>query len=95
MNKNNKNKCKRITFEEINKQSIIKAINNPRDIDMNLVNAQLTRLIFDKLFGFKTSSFAYKLMKIKDLSIGRVQSEALQIIVNRENEIKNYIPKYW
>ncbi|MBO6095370.1 type IA DNA topoisomerase [bacterium] len=62
---------------------------------MNLVNAQLARLIFDKLFGFKTSSFAYKLMKLKDLSIGRVQSEALQIIVNRENEIKNYIPKYW
>lgn len=95
LSKDNKDKCKRITFEEINKQSILKAINNPRELDMNLVNAQLARLIFDKLFGFKTSSFAYKLMKLKDLSIGRVQSEALQIIVNRENEIKNYIPKYW
>ena len=95
LNKNNKDKCKRITFEEINKESIIKAINNPRKIDMNLVNAQLTRQIFDKLFGYKASSFAYNLMKMKDLSIGRVQSEALQIIVNREYEIRNYVPKYW
>ncbi|MBO7043419.1 hypothetical protein J6W34_02585 [bacterium] len=94
MNKSNKDKCKRITFEEINKESIIKAINNPRQIDMNLVNAQLTRQIFDKLFGYKASSFAYNLMKIKDVSIGRVQSEALQIIVNREYEIRNYVPKY-
>ena len=95
LSKTNKDKCKRITFEEINKQSILKAIENPRDIDMNLVNAQLARQIFDKLFGYKATGFAYALMKMKDLSIGRVQSEALQIIVNRENEIKNYVPKYW
>jgi len=85
----------RITFHEITKTAILNAIQNPRKIDMDLVNAQQARRVLDRLVGYKLSPLlARKLMK--GLSAGRVQSAALKIVVDREKEIQKFIPKeYW
>ncbi|WGH27998.1 MAG: type I DNA topoisomerase [Candidatus Bostrichicola ureolyticus] len=82
-------KMKRIVFNEITKKSIIYAINNPRSINLNLVNAQQARRILDRLVGFNLSPILW--YKIKNgLSAGRVQSVALRLIVEREKVINNF-----
>lgn len=85
------NKTKRITFNEITKNAILRAIENPREIDYDLVNAQQARRVLDRLVGFELSPVLWKKIK-PSLSAGRVQSVAVRIIVEREREIENFKP---
>ena len=86
-----KNKTKRIVFHEITKSAILKAIENPREIDYNLVNAQQARRVLDRLVGYELSPVLWR--KIKGgLSAGRVQSVSVRLIVEREREIQNFKP---
>ncbi len=80
---------KRIVFHEITKNAILKAIESPRTIDMNLVNAQQARRVLDRLVGFELSPVLWKKVK-PSLSAGRVQSVAVRLIVEREREIMNF-----
>lgn len=81
---------KRIVFNEITKDAILRAIENPRDIDINLVDAQQARRVLDRLVGYEISPILWS--KIKPaLSAGRVQSVAVRLIVEREEEIKNFV----
>ena len=80
---------KRIVFHEITKNAILNAINNPREIDMNLVNAQQARRVLDRLVGFELSPVLWRKIQPK-LSAGRVQSVALRLVVDREREIINF-----
>ena len=83
---------KRIVFHEITKDAILHAIENPRQIDINRVDAQQARRVLDRLVGFEVSPVLWK--KIKPaLSAGRVQSVAVRLIVERENEINNFMPE--
>jgi len=84
-----KNRTKRIVFHEITKNAILKAIDNPREIDYNLVNAQQARRVLDRLVGYELSPVLWR--KIKGgLSAGRVQSVSVRLIVEREREIQNF-----
>jgi DNA topoisomerase-1 len=86
----------RVVFHEITKRAIKEAIEHPRDISMDLVEAQLARRALDHLIGFKLSPVLWDKIRIRNLSAGRVQSPALRLIVERENEIKGFKPKeYW
>jgi len=85
-------KTKRIVFREITKSAITKAIENPREIDIDLVNAQQARRILDRLVGFELSPILWKKIKT-GLSAGRVQSVAVRIVVDREREIDKFTPK--
>jgi DNA topoisomerase-1 len=86
-----KSKTKRIVFHEITKNAILKAIDNPREIDYNLVNAQQARRVLDRLVGYELSPVLWR--KIKGgLSAGRVQSVSVRLIVEREREIQNFKP---
>lgn len=87
-----KENSKRIVFSEITKNAILKAIENPRDIDYNLVNAQQTRRILDRLVGYELSPVLWRKVK-GGLSAGRVQSVAVRILVEREREIRNFLPE--
>ncbi len=83
---------RRIVFHEITKDAILHAIENPRNIDINLVDAQQARRVLDRIVGFELSPVLWK--KIKPaLSAGRVQSVAVRLIMERENEIKNFKPE--
>lgn len=85
----------RIEFNEITKNAINKGLENPRGINLNLVNAQQTRRVIDRLVGYRVSPKACKAIS-PNLSAGRVQSVALRLVVDRENEIRNFVPKeYW
>ena len=86
------NNVKRITFREITKPAVKKAIENPRTIDLNLVNAQQARRILDRLVGYELSQLLWRKIKGK-LSAGRVQSVAVKLIVEREREIRNFVPE--
>ncbi len=83
---------KRIVFHEITKNAILKAVENPRKINQNLVNAQQARRILDRIVGFEMSPVLWKKVKT-GLSAGRVQSVAVRLIVERELEIRNFQPK--
>ncbi len=90
-----KNKITRVTFNEITKGAVQKAIKEPRDIDINLVDAQQARRVLDRIVGYKMSPVLWKKVK-RGLSAGRVQSVAVKLIVDREEEIENFKPEeYW
>ena len=90
-----KDKITRVTFNEITKSAVQKAIKEPRDIDLNTVDAQQARRVLDRIVGYKISPLLWKKVK-RGLSAGRVQSVAVKLIVDRETEIENFIPQeYW
>ena len=93
--KDEKNKITRVTFNEITKSAVQKAIKEPRDIDINLVDAQQARRVLDRIVGYKISPVLWKKVR-RGLSAGRVQSVAVKLIVDREEEIEKFIPEeYW
>ncbi|MDR0724181.1 MAG: type I DNA topoisomerase [Endomicrobium sp.] len=88
-------KTSRITFHEITPEAILNSVKHPRDLDMWLVNSQQTRRLLDRLVGYKLSPLLWKKVKI-GLSAGRVQSVAVMIICDREEQIQKFIPQeYW
>lgn len=90
-----KEKITRVTFNEITKSAVQKAIKEPRNIDENLVDAQQARRVLDRIVGYKMSPVLWKKVK-RGLSAGRVQSVAVKLIVDREEEIEKFIPvEYW
>ena len=91
----NKEKITRVTFNEITKGAVKKAIENPREIDINLVDAQQARRVLDRIVGYKISPVLWKKVQ-KGLSAGRVQSVAVKLVVDREEEIEKFVPEeYW
>ncbi|HEX7709238.1 MAG TPA: type I DNA topoisomerase [Thermoanaerobaculia bacterium] len=88
-------KVRRILFHEITKNAVRKAIENPGELDMNKVNAQQARRVLDRLVGYKLSPLLWDKVR-RGLSAGRVQSVAMKMIVDREDEIKAFLPvEYW
>ncbi len=83
----------RVTFNEITKDAVLSAIDHPRAVDMNLVKSQENRRFLDRIIGFQLSSLLKR--KIRSQSAGRVQSVALKLIVDRENEINAFIPRHF
>ena len=85
----------RVTFNEITKETVKESMKKPRKIDKNLTDAQQARRVLDRIVGYKISPILWKKVK-RGLSAGRVQSVAVKLIVDRENEIENFIPEeYW
>lgn len=93
--KEDPSKMKRITFNEITKTAVKNSIKHPRELDMNLVDAQQARRMLDRMVGYSISPLLWAKVK-RGLSAGRVQSAALRIICDREDEINSFIPEeYW
>lgn len=91
----NPENANRVTFNEITKNAVKKGIEHPRHIDLALTDAQQARRVMDRIVGYKISPVLWKKVQ-KGLSAGRVQSVAVKIIVDRENEIENFVPEeYW
>lgn len=94
--KKDQDKCKRVTFNEITKTAVLNSLKNPRDIDMDLVNAQKARQILDRLIGYKISPVLWYTAHISGSSAGRVQSIALKLVCERQKEIDAFKPEdYW
>ncbi len=88
-------KTRRVTFNELTKSAVKAGIKSPRTIDIDLVNSQQARRILDRIVGYKLSPFLWKTVR-SGLSAGRVQSVAVKIIIDRENEINAFVPvEYW
>ncbi len=88
-------KARRVTFNEITQKVVQESIQNPRDIDYTLVDAQQARRILDRIVGYQLSPLLWKKVR-RGLSAGRVQSVATRLVVDRENEIRAFVPKeYW
>ena len=88
-------KARRVTFNEITKNVVRESMQHPRDIDQDLVNAQQARRILDRIVGYKLSPLLWRKIK-RGLSAGRVQSVATRMVIDRENEIKQFVPEeYW
>jgi reverse gyrase len=88
--------ARRIEFNEITRQAVQQALQQPRDIDMNRVNAQQARRILDRIVGYKLSPLLWKKANRNTLSAGRVQSVAVRLVVEREREIEAFVPEeYW
>ena len=88
-------KSKRVTFNEITQRVVKESIANPRDIDYKLVDAQQARRVLDRIVGYQLSPLLWKKVR-RGLSAGRVQSVATRLVVDRENEIRAFVPKeYW
>ena len=88
-------KARRVTFNEITKKVVTESIQHPRDIDQDLVDAQQARRILDRIVGYELSPLLWKKVK-SGLSAGRVQSVATRMVVDREDEIKNFVSEeYW
>ncbi|OGF04076.1 MAG: DNA topoisomerase I [Candidatus Eisenbacteria bacterium RBG_16_71_46] len=86
---------RRLTFNEITERAVKQALEQPRDLDMNLVNAQQARRVLDRLVGYKVSPFVWRTVRY-GLSAGRVQSVALRMICEREEAIRAFVPEeYW
>lgn len=90
---NEKAKIFRITFNEITKESVEKAISNPGELNKDLISSQEARRILDRMIGFRLSFLTNK--KISARSAGRVKSSVLKMIIDRENEIEKFVPDYW
>ena len=85
----------RVTFSEITKSGIAAGMSHPRTLDMDLINAQQARRILDRIVGYKLSPFLWKKVR-RGLSAGRVQSVAVRLIVDREQEIESFeAQEYW
>tara|TARA_B100001287_G_scaffold275972_1_gene285243 strand:- start:175 stop:2598 length:2424 start_codon:yes stop_codon:yes gene_type:complete len=87
----NSNNTKRITFNEITKKAVLKAVDSPRNINTNLVNSQQARRILDRIVGFELSPVLWRKVR-PNLSAGRVQSVTVKLIVEKENSIQSYLP---
>jgi DNA topoisomerase-1 len=88
-------KARRVTFNEITKKVVTESIEKPRDIDIDLVNAQQARRVLDRIVGYKLSPLLWKKIR-RGLSAGRVQSVATRMVVDRENEINSFVKEeYW
>jgi DNA topoisomerase-1 len=93
--KSSRRPIRRLTFNEITERAVKQALEQPRDLDMNLVNAQQARRVLDRLVGYKVSPFVWRTVRY-GLSAGRVQSVALRLICEREEEIRAFVPvEYW
>lgn len=91
----NGKKIYRVTFQEITKEAVLKAFEHPREFDLKLINAQVTRRVLDRIVGYKISPLLWKKVGSR-LSAGRVQSVALRLIVDRERAIRGFVPEaYW
>jgi len=91
----NTREVSRIEFNEITKSAVTKALKNPRKLNFNLIDAQQARRVLDRLVGYKISPLLWKKVK-KGLSAGRVQSVAVRLICDREDEIRTFVPReYW
>lgn len=90
------NSVQRVVFHEITKEAIEAAFKHPREIDLDLVDAQQARRVLDRLVGYRLSPLLWRKVGSRNLSAGRVQSVALRLVVEREEEIKRFIPQeYW
>jgi len=91
----NEKDTNRVTFNEITKNAVQEAIKNPRTLDKNLIDAQQARRVLDRIVGYQISPLLWKKVR-RGLSAGRVQSVAVKLIVDREEEIEKFIPEeYW